>query len=244
MLRERKKWNINNFNQVNLPELVGNVDPQKFSEFNRIRVLDLPLFMPNQGWKIPENIQNQFGDMIKKVSDHEQQFGDFEKNHYVYITVDQKIVQCGKTGRRAGAHSDAYIEQANQQLDITTENAEYISNEIGEVTHTYITTDCFPTEFFLSCFPLVKTSCDESLKTFDEIAEKSPIVTYPLYTILRLDPFMVHRCAIATETRERTFVKISISKKRYARKGNTINPQFVYDWDMKARSPENRNHPW
>lgn len=41
----------------------------------------------------------------------------------------------------------------------------------------------------------------------------------------------------------RTFMKVSISNKKYAREGNTINPLFDYNWTMKPRD-DKRNHPW
>jgi hypothetical protein len=240
---QRKVWDIAQFDAVNLPEVVGEVDPS-FSDFQGIRVLDMPIHMPGQGWAIPDYIQEQFGEMIQQVIDAESRFGDFEQDHYVYITVDQKMVNAGKTGRRPGAHSDAYIEQKGEQFDITTENADVVAAEQGEVSHTYICADVFPTEFFRARFPLTDTSCEGSLQTFDEIAETAEVVTYPAYTVLRLDPFVVHRSAVADRDTQRTFVKVSVSRKRYARQGNTRNEAFDYDWSLTARSPHERNHPW
>lgn len=240
---KRKHWDIEQFNNINLPEIIGTINPTPFSNFNHIRVLDMPLHMPKQGWKIPDYINLQFKELLDLVINHEAKYGDLSE-HYVYITIDQKVVKEGKTGRRPGAHSDAYVEHDNRQVDITSENAQLIEKETGEVSHTYICTDIFPTEFFLAKFPLKSADCKDALETFDQIASRSPVVTYQPYMILKLDPYVVHRAAIATHTTERTFVKISISKKKYAREGNTINPGFSYDWKMEARSPHERNHPW
>lgn len=240
---KRELWNIANFDRVNLPEVIGKLTiPSLFSKQRGIRVLDMPIHMPGQGWKIPEQLQ-YFLEPISMAARKEQEYGDLDQ-HYVYVTVDQKEVVAGKTGRRAGAHSDAYIEEQNSQIDITHENADVIAQETGEVSHTYVLYDCLPTEFFDARFPLHDTSCAGSLKTFDEIAEQSDVVTYPIHTLLRLSPFVVHRCAVCNETQPRTFMKISVSKKRYARKGNTINALFDYDWEMTARSTSERNHPW
>ena len=243
----RKTWDIREFGKVNLPEIIGQVSP-KFSAFrenNRIRVLDMPIYMPGQGWKIPSEIADQFGELISLVEKSENRFEGGLQEHYVYITIDQKIVQKGSTGRRAGAHSDAYVESKGAQIDITPENIETLSNQPSEtVGHTYVISDVLPTEFFSVPFPLTKGSCGEALRTFEEIAASAVPVTYPTNTLLRMDPFVVHRCAISPITTPRTFVKISVSKKRYARIGNTINPSFQYDWEMTARSPHTRNHPW
>lgn len=239
----RRPWNVQLFNQVNLPEVIGTVNADSFSEQNNIRVLDMPIYMPGQGWAIPGEI-TQFLETIRLAVMSERRYGHFEKDHYVYITVDQKVVREGKTSRRAGAHSDAYIEFANQQIDITDKHADVVAQEHGEVSHTYIIYDSVPTEFFNAPFPLVDSSDAGSLKTFDEIAATAPIVTYPTHTLLRLDPYVVHRCAVVPKDHYRTFVKVSISKKKYARQGNTINPEFKYDWTMGVRSPSERNTPW
>lgn len=239
----RKQWDIAEFNKVNLPDIVGEVQPDAFPIFRGVRCLDMPLYMPKQGWKIPQEIAD-FTPIVDMIRAHESRYGDFEADHYVYITIDQKTVAAGKTRRRSGAHSDAYIETHNAQLDITLENADYIAKQAGEVSHTYIVYDCLPTEFFKAKFPLVKTDCTSSLQTFDAIAEKSVVVTYPPYTVLKLDPYVVHRCSVCEKATERTFVKVSISRKKYARQGNTINPLFQYNWLMTKRSPHERNHPW
>lgn len=241
-MKKRKIWNIEEFNKINLPEVLDfKVDKKRFSEDNKIRVLDLPIFMPEQGFKIPDYLE-QFKDIIEAVYNYEKQYD--LKDHYIYITVDQKEVKSGNTGRRAGAHSDAYIEKENVQVDVISENVEVIKKEKDEVSHTYIVTDTLPTEFFEEKFPLTKTDCEGSIKTFNEIAENAKIITYPVYTILKLDPYVIHRSAISNIDQKRTFVKISFSKKRYSRKGNTINPEFDYNWKMKDRQKEIRNHPW
>lgn len=241
-MMKRKLWSIDQFNAINLPEVVGPVS-SRFGTPNDIRVLDMPIFIPDQGWGIP-SILHQFVEAIQIAFVHEQQYGRFLLDHYVYITVDQKMVKKGNTGRRAGAHSDAYIERNGGQIDITEDSASEISNEDGEVSHTYILYDTLPTEFFDAHFPLVEDDCQSSLKTFDSIANTSKVVTYPNNTLLKLDPYVVHRSAVSEVDTYRTFVKISISRKQYARKGNTINDVFDYDWKFGERSVDKRNHPW
>jgi hypothetical protein len=242
MLKKRKLWNINEFNKINLPEVVsGSVNKLKFSKNNQIRVLDLPIHIPGQGWKIPDYLE-QFKHVIDIVVEFEKSYD--MTNYYTYITVDQKIVQKGNTGRRAGAHSDAYIERDNTQVDVVSENHDIIEKEKDEVSHTYVITDKFSTEFFKERFPLIKVDCNSSMRTFNEIAENAEVVTYPEYAILKLDPYVIHRSAIADITTFRTFVKISFSKKKYSRTGNTVNSEFDYNWKIKDRDDNTRNHPW
>ncbi|ASV44401.1 hypothetical protein PBI_SCTP2_386 [Salicola phage SCTP-2] len=241
----RKLWDVNEFNKINLPEIVGEVENKtEFDTHRGTRVLDMPVKMIGTDVRIPDFVHESFSEIVHKAIAHEQsKYGDIS-DHYVYITIDQKYVYEGKTGRRPGAHSDGYIERDNRQIDITEDSYDVVSQEEGEVSHTYIVTNKFPTEFFAVPFPLDNTDCESSLKTFDEIADNAYPIKYPLYTILKLDPYVVHRSSIADEDSYRTFMKVSISKKQYRRKGNTINPLFNYDWTMKERENNSRNHPW
>lgn len=243
----RKQWNLEEFNKVNLPQVIGKVISEKnFSEPRGLRYLDMAIYMPGPGFnmKLPEELKPYFW-YIWQCCMHEHSIDpNFWRDNYVYVTLDQKMVEEGKTGRRAGAHSDAFIATGAGQVDITLENRDLVAQESGEVSHTYIVSDCAPTEFFNAAFPLTAGDCETSLQTFDEIADKSEVVTYPAYTILKLDPYVVHRCAVLTETRHRTFMKVSISRKRYNREGNTINPEFDYsDWTWVPRNWQERNHP-
>ena len=107
--------------------------------------------------------------------------------------------------------------------------------------------DVLPTEFFCVPFPLKDdVDCDESLEIFDKIADDNvdSIITYPEYSVLKLDPYVVHRCAVSKKTQNRTFVKISISKKIFGRVGNTKNTGFDYSWPLGERNKDTRNHPW
>lgn len=67
--------------------------------------------------------------------------------------------------------------------------------------------------------------------------------SYPDRTLLRLDPFVVHRAPdIMAPGGERAFVKISLSADRYNLRGNSHNYAFDYSWRMWSRD-EIRNDP-
>lgn len=246
----RKQWDLKEFDKINLPTVVNVIgqsfvmDPTEFSKPRGIRLLDMAIYMPGQHFKVPEFIAPYRNVIGACLGSEYKDDPNFLNDHYIYITLDQKIVQKGQTGRRAGAHSDAFISTGLGQVDITLENKDLIAKETGEVSHTYIMSDCAPTEFFRAKFPITADDCETSLKTFDEIAETAEAVKYPSYTLLKLDPYVVHRCSIMNETRHRTFLKVSISRKRYNREGNTINPEFDYsDWTWVPRNWQERNHP-
>lgn len=233
----RETWDIEKFNRVNLPTIVGRVF---LPSFTGVRVLDMPVKLSgSSAIKVPESIK-RFKDIIfDAIAYEEQHFGSIH-DYNVYVTIDQKVVKEGNTGRRAGAHSDAFIEKDGKQLDVKNDTAHLID----EVSHTYIAYDVCPTEFFNAPFPISAGSCDSSMKTFDEIADTAEVVTYPCNTLLMMNPYVVHRSSVCKETTQRTFIKVSISKKRYAREGNTKNFMFNYDWQLKPRSKTVRNNPW
>jgi hypothetical protein len=199
--------------------------------------------MPDQGLRIPHILQPFLEPIFMALNFEENNYG-FSIDHFVYVTVDQKQVKKGKTGRRAGAHSDAYIEKENAQIDVTLDHADFIKTIDEKVSHTYIAHSSTPTEFFAVPFPLENTTCQGSLKTFDEIANETTPITYDNFTLLKMTPYVVHRCAIVEEDHYRTFLKVSFSTKKYSRIGNTKNNLFDYNWDMSVRSPDQRNHPW
>jgi len=233
----REEWNIENFNRVNLPNIVGKVH---MPPFMGVRVLDMPVKMSGSNvFKFPSNIK-RFENIVMDAVDFEiERFGDIT-NHYVYVTIDQKEVKAGKTGRRAGAHSDAFISKDGKQLDVTKDTAHLVD----EVSHTYVAYDVLPTEFFNAKFPITSDNCESSMKTFDEIADNSEVITYPCNTLLQMNPYVIHRSTVCKEDTQRTFIKVSISKKKYAREGNSKNYLFNYNWTLKTRSKNIRNHPW
>lgn len=222
---QRKHWNLSEFHKKipHLPKLICK-DPisESVFEFKAIRVLDMPIYMPDQGWRIPEQLK-QFKDVIDLTESNEGLYG-YKDTHYVYITVDQKIVQAGSTGRRKGLHTDAY------------------GGEIGEeVTHTYILSDVMPTKFYTDNFPISSLDCQKSLEEFKLYANNP--VYYPCKQVLLLDPYVVHESPYTTEDTKRTFVKISYSRKKYNRGGNTMNELFDYDWAFVSRDANRRNDP-
>lgn len=220
---ERKKWNLSEFHkdEPHLPDVIDKVPDDTFT-FKGIRVLDMPIYMPKQGWKIPEELK-QFQGLIDLTKKNEELFG-YQDTHYVYITVDQKVVSKGKTGRRKGLHTDAF------------------GGQIGEeVTHTYIVSDVMPTVFYNDTFPLSSLDCQTSLEEFKLYAKRP--VYYPCKQLLMLDPYVVHESPYATQDTQRTFVKVSYSRKKYNREGNTINKLFDYDWEFVPRDANKRNDP-
>ena len=66
--------------------------------------------------------------------------------------------------------------------------------------------------------------------------------TYPVKHLLRLDQTVLHKVATNIRPGVRTFVKISVSRHRYALRGNSINHELAPDWAYADRQAE-RNCP-
>lgn len=211
-----------------------------------VRVLDMPIHMPEQGWRIPA-ILNQWIEMINRCM---ADFATIEPDPYrwyCYITVDQKPVGPGVSQRRPGAHSDSFLVDARGvQIDVVAENRDYFGQVVNaEIDITYIAYDCMPTLFYAGPWWLdAPDNCGLVLSSFDFQKKTMTPVTYPTYTALRLTPYCVHEALInaTDEAIERTFVKLAFSRFRYNRQGNTHNDLFDYDWLMVPRDLAERGH--
>jgi hypothetical protein len=158
--------------------------------------------------KIPENLK-VFESLITTVyTDIKDYVGS-----YIYITAKHLYVTPQYWGNRPGYHTDGFM-----------------TDDIN-----YIWSDCNPTIFNKSEFKITPDHLI-SLKEFEEQALEENEIRYPNNFLLKLDQSVVHKVAPVTESRFRTFVKISVSKKRYNLKGNSHNYLFNYDWAMVERS--------
>lgn len=236
-LLNRLVWNLDYYRRKNLPATVAVLeDKEAFSRNTGMRVLDMPIYMPGQGWAIPKALE-QFREVIQKAVDNERSINPDIENDYIYITIDQKPIEPNKTQRRYGFHGDAFITSANTDMEdeIITDN-------------TYVISDGLSSEFSAGPFDLngIEPEDDEAvLKRFQETAERIGSVVYPPYTLLKLTPYDIHTPSInkTDQTMNRTFVKIAFSRERYNMLGNTMNPLLNYDnWTWVPRDPTKRNH--
>jgi hypothetical protein len=233
-------WDTERFEEKNLPVIIGELEGKDlFSEQHGMRILDLPIKMPGQGWKIPSEIA-QFSEAIALAVDQERMINpDFDDDYYAYIIVDQKVVQPGKNQRRAGYHSDAFV---TEQTEIEVDGEEVAR----KIDRTYVAYDTVPTAFLPGPFPIDcdPEDCDQVLESFKRRSEGLKPTFFPSHTVLRLDPYDVH----SSQTNEsdkpviRTFIKISFSKSVYNRDGNDVNPHFNYNWTLVPRDPAKREH--
>lgn len=182
--------------------------------------LYLPIKLANSPHEsIPPNLQ-QFMPLInaaRKDAGYDRWF-----ENYVYITAKTLFVNAANPGNRPGWHSDGFM-----------------TDDLN-----YIWSDANPTVFWVRD-ELIRFTADHAA-SLHEMAncefDTANHRTYPVKHLLRLDQTVMHKVADNVTAGMRTFVKISVSKHKYALKGNSINHEIAADWQYGERSEE-RNAP-
>lgn len=143
------------------------------------------------------------------------------RDNNIYLTAKKMFVSPSVTANRPGWHADGF----------------------GTEDLNYVWYDCLPTEFAVGKnFSITEGDHVKSLLEFEEQAGDNTLCTYQNRTLLKLDPYVVHRVATAHEQMMRTFVKVSVSKDEYNLKDNSINHELKYSWKKYSRSMV-RNDP-
>ena len=183
-----------------------------------------PIKMPGQLiWNSPPNLE-QFEPIIGAVS--QDCSLDAWRESYVYITAKTLWATPENPGNRPGWHSDGFL-----------------TDDLN-----YIWADANPTVFFFDGQRhAFSADHSASLSEMDALCEE-PVAaafdhrTYPVKHLLRLDQTVLHKVATNIRPGVRTFVKISVSRHRYALRGNSINHELAPDWAYADRQAE-RNCP-
>nr|CAI3971292.1 hypothetical protein ORM20_00243 [Ochrobactrum phage ORM_20] len=188
----------------------------------------LPIKVPGSCIQIPENAQ-QFWPIVERAY-YDYVGPDLSKidDKYVYLTAKTLFTTPGNPGNRPGWHSDGFM----------TDDINYIWSNRN------------PTIFFEAEDQnnLFSFAADHafSLDQMDRLCESRPDLwrTYLDQTLIKLDESVLHKVDTDIEPGMRTFVKVSISKERYALEGNSINHKLkhLFGTDYQVRQ-KIRNDP-
>ena len=179
-----------------------------------------PVKVPGmQSVSAPDNLA-QFRPLWERArSDCADRWGE----SYAYITAKTLWATPENPGNRPGWHSDGFL-----------------TDDLN-----YIWCDANPTVFFEDGnrhgFTADHTA---SLSEMDDLCHRrsAHYRTYPVKHLLRLDQTVLHKVETGIKPGLRTFVKVSISRHRYALRGNSINHEMAPDWQYQDRVEE-RNCP-
>ena len=223
---------ISEFDNQHLPVVVGKVKTSaNINKPRGIRTLDILLYAPGQGWRIPAYLKH-LADPIRQAFEAEFLINPDVSRRFVHLTFDQKWIEPDDYGRRAGLHTDFMLQNdEGNQIDVTAQNKAYIAEKKGPSNHAYIFHSIFPTRFYPGPFRLKSL---EDQRSFENVVEEEgqEYVTYPNNTMLRLAYTDVHGAVRNDDKHEpkyRTFFKLQFTEEMLDREINTINPAFDYD---------------
>jgi hypothetical protein len=206
----------------NAPKNVGQMD---FDTSEMMFWLYCPIKLPGMCFeRLPPNLE-KFAALTEKVFDdvYDSYGPEHWCNSYVYLSAKTIYVSEAAPGNRLGWHSDGFL-----------------TNDIN-----YIWADMNPT-LFLPLPELVAFSADHNA-ALDEM-ERLAVdnwwnqCSYPEKSLLRLDQTVLHAVNPCAQAGLRTFLKVSISDKPYALKGNSINHALKHPTPDEVRQAE-RNCP-
>lgn len=180
-----------------------------------------PIKMPDQNAvTLPPNLE-QYRPLINAAL---MDCGGRWRESYVYLTAKTLWCTPENPGNRPGWHSDGFL-----------------TDDLN-----YIWSDRSPTVFFHDGSTFAFTADHNvSLQEMEAIPKMEAgfdLIRYPNKHLLRLDQTVIHKTDTDIDPGIRTFVKISVSRHRYALEGNSINHALATDWNYQPRKLE-RNCP-
>lgn len=228
MFYARTPWNTKNLNKLNMPLTIGQIATENrpyFDKRTNTQVFDMPIYMPNQGWRIPRELSPYLPALTKIVA-AESLSNTKMRECITYITTDYGIVAPAGHARREGLHVDGFLTKANARADqdgiIWGDNTYIVSNRQE-----------LQTEFYAGPFNLndVDTENPQAvLQAFSAQGKNMPYSQANAYDIVKLTCNNVHAVHPNTSGMyiERSFMKVTFSTRLFNRGGNTVNPQLQY----------------
>lgn len=229
-------WDLGQFLVPRRPVSLGVLDDDELRVFARpgaVRVLDLPIKMPDCGeYRLPRALA-QFAPVITRIAEAEQAINPRIADYHAYLTIDQRWVAPGTLHREAPCHVDGF------------QGARFRPKCL--VNHSYTVSDVLPTAYYVQPFDFA--GMDERVHDFfwemnAQVADTREAHRYqPRPAELTLmDAYCVHR-GVENDTGApvfRTWLRLSFEERRrvFDRLGNAHNPLFEYDWPMVDRDIE------
>ncbi|WP_336769774.1 hypothetical protein [Bacillus bombysepticus] len=220
----KQKWNPKRFNLVRHPHSVGELQHKDCLIEPKRSVLDMPIKIPNSDVRIPTDLNTpSLLEMVEKCLEFEKSINPNWNDYYMYLTVHHSYVEKATTQRRGGAHIDG------MQGERYTEKL--------PACHSYLVSNAVPTKFYNHPFP--SNLCERTQNWFyelDKVKDENTSTLSKPFEINLMTVYNVHESTQATTSGLRTFIRLEFSLKQFDRIGNSINPLFDLNWELKERS--------
>jgi hypothetical protein len=221
-----KEFDKSLFTFPHTPILIDEVsNKDKFSRQSDLRILDCPIkFSGSPEYNIPKELA-QFDEVLSKCIAYEHAINPNMLAYYAYITVDQGMIEAGKTQRKTGCQCDGF-------------QGASVGRHKRPVSRTYIAYDCAPPLFYGQAFQTAHLDEErhDFFTSFDEQAKEENEMLFANYSILLTGAYTVHKEMPIEETGYRTFFRLHYDTRQFDRLGNTHNPLFNYAWPAVARN--------
>jgi hypothetical protein len=229
-------WDLAEFLIPRRPVSLGVLDAAELATFTQpgaVRVLDLPIKLPDHDeYRLPRALA-QFAGAIQRIIDVEHRVNPHHAEYHAYLTIDQRTVAPGTLHREAPCHVDGF-QGARWQPKCHT-------------NHSYTVSDVLPTAYYEQPFDfagLDETKHDYFWEMNAQVAdtdERFKVTPRPGELTL-MDCYCVHRGVENTSDAPvfRTWLRLSFEERRriFDRLGNAHNPLFDYAWEMVDRDIE------
>lgn len=221
----KKPFDKKRFRRAGVFRNIGSIfNKNKFIDFKGIRCLDMPIKMSGSNeYKIPKEFE-QFIEPISKMISFETAHNENLIDFYAYLTIDQSESNGRKTHREPGLHVDGF-QGSRIEPKVTCDRS-------------YITSDCDCPSFWNQAFESVENMNDSTQNIFyefDKTKHYSSEIKCNPFDIYLMDCYAVHS-ANKAENKQRTFLRLSFSVRKFDRLGNSHNHLFHYKWDMFDRN--------
>lgn len=222
------------FNARRLPVLVGEIDLSSLDAAPSC--LDMLVKLPGDALTLPPpyDADPAIREAFRLLFETEDRvLSSWRESRYLYLTVDRRFVEPGRTHRNAGWHFDG-MQGARYPVKLP-------------VCHQYVVSSRNTTEF--SDAPVDATDLDEDrdnwfLAIGARVPDDAPVFRPEPGQLMLMSAYQVHRSPVAEEPGWRTFVRIDVSLKQQDRLGNTPNPALPAPWVfVERRLPEGLGVP-
>lgn len=214
------------FSQARLPVLIGEATGE---DVPLPSCLDMLIKLPGGEVSVPEPYRSSrlitsFLDL--SLSHEDEMLPEWREQHHLYLTVDRRYVEGGKTHRNAGWHFDGM------------QGARY--TEKLPACHQYVMSTANTTEF-TSC-PTDATGLDENIHDWfkelgAQVPDDAPVFRPRPREVMLMSAYQLHRSPVAQDPGWRLFVRLDVSHKQQDRLGNTVNPLLPPPWQFVERTP-------